>query len=142
LLVGAEGALYRLEQGSAKWKLSELPASVARINRIAGTIDGSQIYLATSHGAMASYDSGKRFTRSTGNLPDIQCLDLCVEEEGQVIVLLGDHSVYFRQINAYKWEHLITLPFDAWSLHTLANSDVLCIGTPANGVVLVPKNVD
>ncbi|MBN1295264.1 hypothetical protein JXA80_00700 [bacterium] len=177
LMAGAEGALFRLEPGQAKWERAALPAEVARISRITGTRDGAQIYLATSSGVMASYDNGCRFTQATGNLPDGSCLDICLREntpfqnksraedigepfadgsrsggdgekngqkngagriEGQVFVLLGDHSVYWRALSEFSWEILVTLPFDSWSIHAPPGATHVCVGTPANGIVALP----
>nr|HPQ42205.1 hypothetical protein [bacterium] len=144
LMAGAEDALFRLNSGQSAWERVSLPVSVARINRIAGTSDGSQIYLATSSGVMASYDGGCRFTRATGNLGNAACLDIRVREfqdsdACEIMALLGDHSVFARKCSAFEWEKRVTLPFDAWSLFAPANSPALCIGTPANGIVILSQ---
>lgn len=140
LMAGAEKALYRLNTGSADWEAVPLPVEVARINRIAGLQDGSQIYLATSSGLMASYDGGRRFTRSTGNLASTSCLDIAIRSvagDCNIMVLLGDHSIYIRKCSAYQWEKWGTLPFDAWTLYAPPDTASLCVGTPANGIVVL-----
>lgn len=153
LLAGSEGALHRLESGKSAWEPVILPTSVAQISRIIGTRDSAQIYLATSKGVMASYDQGKRFTRSTGNLPEGPCLDVCLvpngdqkqkDREGQVIktqvaILMGDHSVHSRYLRDFSWGQVIKFPFDAWSLYAPDAGDYLLVGTPSNGIVKVSK---
>jgi hypothetical protein len=50
---------------------------------------------------------------------------------------MSDHSIYIRYTHSFKWNHCITLPFDAWSLHIPENNDLLLIGTPANGIIQI-----
>ncbi len=69
----------------------------------ASRMGGSQVYLATSSGIMASYDNGLRFTRSTGNLPEGACLDMCLGGQvtnTTVYALMGNHGIAARMFSA------------------------------------------
>jgi hypothetical protein len=134
IFAGSDTALYKKEAGTVHWIRIPLPSDKVRINRISGTEDGKQIYLATGEGVMISYNGGLRFSRFTGEGPGGSCLDLCVRND-DVYVLMGDHSIYHRKTSDFTWHIQIKLPFDAWSLS--AQEDTVLAGTPANGIVLI-----
>ena len=128
MLAGSETGLLRKEPGTVHWLPVRLPSPKIRINRIAGTPDAKQIYLATSEGAMISHDGGNRFARVGGNLPAAPCLDVGIRDD-DVYLLMGDHSLFHRKLTDFKWKKLLTFPFDTWSLHAVPDSNLLCIGT-------------
>lgn len=134
IFAGSDTDLYRKESGTVQWLRIALPSEKVRINRISGTEDGKQIYLATGEGVMISYNGGLRFSRFTGEGPGGSCLDVCVRND-DVYVLMSDQSVYHRKTADFSWQLLLKLPFDAWSLS--AQEDTVLAGTPANGIVLI-----
>jgi photosystem II stability/assembly factor-like uncharacterized protein len=136
IFAGSDLRLYRKEAASINWIPVELPFPGVRINRIAGTKDGKQIYLATGKGIMVSYNSGERFSRFTGDGPAGTCLDVVVRGE-YVYALMNDHRVFYRKTDNFAWQLMADLPFDAWSLYAPKDSDSLLIGTPANGIVVL-----
>lgn len=136
MLAGTETNLLRKEPGTIRWLPADLPASKIRINGIDGTPDARQIYLATSVGAMISHDGGNRFGRCGGNLPAVPCLDLGIRGD-DVFLLMGDRTLYHRKTADFKWERIAEFPFEVWSLHVVPDSDILCIGTPSNGIVVI-----
>lgn len=137
IFAGSDTNLYKKVSGAAKWIQIPLPSEKVRINRISGTEDGKQIYLATGESLMVSYDSGQRFSRYTGAGPTGACLDVSVTGN-DVYVLMSDHSVYHRKTDDFAWRLLLKLPFDAWSL--FASDNGVLIGTPANGVVVLNRD--
>lgn len=134
IFAGSDTNVYKKISGTVHWVLAPLPSEKVRINRISGTEDGKQIYLATGEGLMISYDSGQRFSRFTGKGLTGACLDVSIRDD-DVYVLMSDYSVYHRKTSDFSWKLLVKLPFDAWSL--FARDDAVLIGTQANGVVIL-----
>ncbi len=136
IFAGSDLRLYRKEVASVNWIPVELPSPGVRINRITGTEDGKQIYLATGKGIMISYNSGERFSRFTGEGPSGSCLDIVVRDD-KVYALMNDHRIFYRNTEEFVWKLMTELPFDAWSLYAPKNSNTLLVGTPANGIIAV-----
>lgn len=136
MLAGSDTGLWRKEPRTAIWRPLALPMKTLSINKIVGTGDAKHIYLATSVGALVSHDGGTRFARCNGTLPAAPCLDAGLRGN-DIYLLMGDRSIYHRKLADFKWKKVITLPFDAWSMQVVPDSDTICIGTPAKGVVVI-----